>query len=117
MEEKMHGAKKNSLHALHKLMKDLHHKAMSEPKEAAVEVHVESMPDDSGEHDEENVGKGVSPFDSSDMEDQEQAKEVGGEHPSDATLPESDEEEHSAPEMHLPDGIKEMLKNHLKSKK
>lgn len=120
MEDKLHGAKKNSLHALHKLMKDLHHKTMSSsPKEASVmEVHAEALPD-AGEHDEENVGKGIDPFDASDMEDESEAPDA---HLPEAHLPgepedEDSEEEHSSPEMHLPDGLKEMLMHHLKNKK
>lgn len=134
MESKVHGAKKSSLLALHKMMKDLHHKSMGKlpeddksPHAAVVELDIEHSPISDSEHDEENDKEGVNPFDSRDMEDQDQAHEV--EEP-EAHLPEAhmepshlgtgEEEEHEEEEnkgMDLPAGIHQMLMDHLKKKK
>ena len=155
MEHKVHGAKKSSLMALHKMMKDLHHKSMGKmpeddkeedgksPHAAMLEVDIEHSPINESEHDEENKGLGVDPFDDSQMEG-DQAAELA-DHPHDVEESEMDPMDHShfeahEPEAHMepshlssgveemheedenkgmniPKGIHEMLMDHLKKKK
>jgi hypothetical protein len=125
MEKEGKQAKKSSLTALHKLMKDLHHKSMgTSPKEephSSVEIDIMHSPLTDSEHDEENKGPGVNPFDDRDMEGDQAAEladhshevEESEEHPSEMS-DEDDSEKDDHSDMKLPAGLHEMLKKHLK---